>query len=424
MKALALLLCAGLSCMAAAGQTFSRWFTDATLRVDYIFAGDSASQQIYLDALSRTDGWAGRRHALDSLCLQGNGRITMRDAATDSVIYRTSFSSLFQEWQATEEAARVCKSFENCFLLPLPKQPANVTVELSNSRRQTTARLTHRVDPQDILIRHIGQHPAPSRYLLRSGSPEECIDIVMVPEGYTEAEMDVFYRDATAATEALFAHEPFKTYRSRFNVVAAHLPSKESGVSVPLKGEWKETTLGSHFSTFYSDRYLTTLQLKTLHNVLAGIPYEHIVILANTDTYGGGGIYNAYLLTTTHNKDFLPVVVHEFGHSFAGLADEYFYDDEYVELYPNDVEPWERNITTLVDFADKWQDMVPSGTAVPTPPDGKDVYEKVGVYEGAGYQSKGVYRGCQECRMKVNSAPSFCPVCRRALTELIRFYTR
>ena len=203
MKALALLLCAGLSCMAAAGQTFSRWFTDATLRVDYIFAGDSASQQIYLDALSRTDGWAGRRHALDSLCLQGNGRITMRDAATDSVIYRTSFSSLFQEWQATEEAARVCKSFENCFLLPLPKQPANVTVELSNSRRQTTARLTHRVDPQDILIRHIGQHPAPSRYLLRSGSPEECIDIVMVPEGYTEAEMDVFYRDATAATDSL-----------------------------------------------------------------------------------------------------------------------------------------------------------------------------------------------------------------------------
>ena len=262
MKALALLLCAGLSCMAAASQTFSRWFTDATLRVDYIFAGDSASQQIYLDALSRTDGWAGRRHALDSLCLQGNGRITMRDAATDSVIYRTSFSSLFQEWQATQEAARVRKSFENCFLLPLPKQPANVTVELSNSRRQTTARLTHRVDPQDILIRHIGQRPAPSRYLLRSGSPEECIDIVMVPEGYTEAEMDVFYRDATAATEALFAHEPFKTYRSRFDVVAAHLPSKESGVSVPLKGEWKETTLGSHFSTFYSDRYLTTLQLK------------------------------------------------------------------------------------------------------------------------------------------------------------------
>ena len=170
--------------------------------------------------------------------------------------------------------------------------------------------------------------------------------------------------------------------------------------------------------------YLTTLQLKTLHNALAGIPYEHIIILANTATYGGGGIYNSYLLTTTHNKEFLPVVVHEFGHSFAGLADEYFYDDQYVEMYPTDVEPWERNITTLVNFDEKWKSMVPRGTHIPTRPDGKDVYEKIGVYEGGGYQSKGVYRACQECRMKINAAPVFCPVCRKALTDLIQFYTR
>lgn len=424
MKALLSLLCACLVSLGAAAQDFSQWFDDQTLRVDYTFAGDSATQQIYLDALTRTDHWAGRRHRLDSLCLKGNGQITMRDEQTGTVIYCTSFSSLFQEWQGTPEAGKVRKSFENCFLLPMPKRPAHVTVELCNYRQEVTSQLTHRVDPKDILIRHIGRHPAPFRYLQQGGSPEECIDVVMVPEGYTEVEIPTFYRDATAATEAIFAHEPFKTYRNRFNVVAVDLPSKESGVSVPLQNDWKETTLSSNFSTFYSDRYLTTLQLKTLHNALAGIPYEHIIILANTATYGGGGIYNSYLLTTTHNKDFLPVVVHEFGHSFAGLADEYFYDDEYVEMYPTDVEPWERNITTLVHFDEKWKSMVPPGTRIPTRPDGKDVYEKIGVYEGGGYQSKGVYRACQECRMKINAAPVFCPVCRKALTDLIQFYTR
>lgn len=424
MKTLLTLLCTCLVSLGAAAQNFSQWFDNQTLRVDYTFAGDSATQQIYLDALTRTDHWAGRRHNLDSLCLKGNGQITMRDEQTGTVIYRTSFSSLFQEWQGTPEAGKVRKSFENCFLLPMPKRPARVTVELCNYRQEVTSQLTHRVDPKDILIRHIGRQPAPFRHLLQGGSPEECIDIVMVPEGYTEAEIPVFYRDAAAATEAIFAHEPFKTYRNRFNVVAVDLPSKESGVSVPLEQQWKETTLSSNFSTFYSDRYLTTLQLKTLHNALAGIPYEHIIILANTATYGGGGIYNSYLLTTTHNKEFLPVVEHEFGHSFAGLADEYFYDDQYVEMYPTDVEPWERNITTLVNFDEKWKSMVPRGTHIPTRPDGKDVYEKIGVYEGGGYQSKGVYRACQECRMKINAAPVFCPVCRKALTDLIQFYTR
>lgn len=139
----------------------------------------------------------------------------------------------------------------------------------------------------------------------------------------------------------------------------------------------------------------------------------------------GGGIYNSYTLTTAHHPAFRPVVVHEFGHSFGGLGDEYYYDDEYAAMYSKDVEPWEQNITTLKDFDSKWKDMLPQGTPVPTPASDKkeDLYTKVGVYEGAGYQSKGVYRGCQECRMKINEAPVFCPVCRRALERLIRFYT-
>lgn len=143
--------------------------------------------------------------------------------------------------------------------------------------------------------------------------------------------------------------------------------------------------------------------------MLAGIPYEHIIILANTDNYGGGGIYNSYTLTTAHHPLFNQVVVHEFGHSFAGLADEYYYDDQYSDYYHSDCEPWEQNITTMYDFASKWQDMM-----------GQD---GVGLYEGAGYKSKGVWRGAPDCRMKTNKAPGFCPVCQRAIERIIRFYT-
>jgi len=418
-------LCFLLGATAVDAQSFDDWFEDQTLRVDYIFAGDSLNQAVYVDKLVRVPGWAGRRVNLDSLYLLGNGDLTLRDEATGRVIYRNSFSTLFQEWQGTPEAGRVRKSFENPFLLPFPKKPALLTVELRDFRQEVTAALTHRIDPDDILIHRAGQRVPPHRYLVEGGDPRRCIDVAIVAEGYTESEMELFYRDAAVAAEALFDHEPFRTYRERFNVVAVGLPSAQSGVSIPKRGEWRETALGSHFDTFYSDRYLTTLHLKKLHDALAGIPYEHIIILANTDNYGGGGIFNSYTLTTTHNPQFRPVVVHEFGHSFGGLADEYFYDDQYVAQYRAGVEPWEKNITTLTDFASKWSHLIEAGTPVPTPADGnpEEIYTKVGVYEGAGYQSKGVYRGCQECRMKINAAPAFCPVCREALEGIIRFYT-
>lgn len=227
------------------------------------------------------------------------------------------------------------------------------------------------------------------------------------------------------ACDALFSHEPFKKLKDKFNIVAVASPSEDSGVSIPGQGKWKSTAVSSHFNTFYSDRYLTTSRVKSIHNWLAGIPYEHIIILANTDTYGGGGIYNSYTLTTAHHPDFQPVVVHEFGHSFGGLADEYAYTETPSPQYPYEVEPWEPNITTLIDFDSKWKDMIPEGTAIPTPvaTENADLYTKVGVYEGAGYTQKGLYRPTTECRMKINEAPAFCPVCQRALERLINFYT-
>lgn len=426
MKKLSILcLCTALH-LPVAAQNFSDYFEDKTLRTDYIFTGDATRQEVCLDELTSLPGWAGRRHHLDELPLAGNGEITMTDKATGTVIYRTSFSSLFQEWLGEAEATRVKKGFENSFLLPFPKQPALVTVSLKNAHQEVCASLTHEVRPDDILIHSRGtERITPHRYMHRSGSAEDCIDVAILAEGYTEAEMDVFYKDAQATCEALFAHAPFDKLKDRFNIVAVASPSADSGVSIPLKGEWKSTAVSSHFSTFYSDRYLTTSRVKSIHNWLAGIPYEHIIILANTDTYGGGGIYNSYTLTTAHHPMFKPVVVHEFGHSFGGLADEYFYSDAPSPLYPYDKEPWEPNISTLVDFKSKWQDMVPEGTPVPTPvkKSADEIFTAVGVYEGAGYTSKGIYRPATECRMKINEAPVFCPVCQRSLERLILFYT-
>ena len=383
---------------------------DKTLRVDYIFTGTAKSSEICLDEMSCFDGWAGRRHNLDSVALRGNGQICMKDAQTGEVLYCQSFSTLFQEWQATEEATRVRKSFENVFLLPMPEAKAEVKVEIYDFYGNVSASLRHAVDPADILIRRSAPQPAPHKYLLRNGAPQDCIDVAILAEGYTEAESDLFYQDAQAAMEAILNHKPFDRYKDSFNFVAVALESQESGVSVPGEGEWKDTALKAHFNTFYMDRYLTTLRLKNLHDKLSGIPYEHIVILANTDTYGGGGIYNSYTLTTAHHPAFKPVVLHEFGHSFAGLGDEYYYDDMYTEFYYPEAEPWEQNLTTMKDFDSKWKDMLDAGQAE--------------LLEGGGYQSKGVWRPAKDCRMHTNKAEAFCPVCQRAISRLIEFYTK
>lgn len=414
-------------------SAFGLMAQDKTLRVDYIFSGTDKTQEIALDEMSCFDGWAGRRCNMDNVPVRGNGQICMTAAATGRVLYRQSFSTLFQEWQTTEEATRLRRAFENVFLLPMPSGPAVVNVELYDFKGNVSASFCHLVDPADILIRKIDPDPAPHRYILKSGDPADKIDVAVVAEGYTASEADAFYADAKKAVDAILAHKPFDRYSDRFNFVAVALPSGESGVSVPGECVWKETALGSHFNTFYMDRYLTTLRLRQMHDALCGIPYEHIVILANTDTYGGGGIFNSYTLTTAHHSSFEPVVVHEFGHSFAGLADEYYYDDQFVEYYYPECEPWEQNITTLFDFSSKWDDMLPQFISIPTPQPEGDIWKHIadgtseetflGVYEGGGYQSKGVYRPFPDCRMKTNAADGFCPVCQRAIARIIEFYT-
>lgn len=407
-------------------QNFNDYFVDKTLRVDYIFAGNKEKQMIAVDELSVMPKWYGKKQRLSELPVEGNGQITVKDHHSGKVIYRNSFSTLFQEWLSEPGSATNTQSFENVFLVPMPKDTVDITLDLRNNRRQIMTSLTHQVAPTDILIHHKGDSPTPYITLQQAADITKCIHIAYVAEGYTQEEMPIFIKDAKEATEAIFSHEPFKSTRERFNIVAVKSPSKESGPSEPGKGIWKQTALSSHFDTFYSDRYLTTLNLKDLHNWLAGIPYEHIIVLVNSTRYGGGGILNSYNLTTCHQEWFKPVVVHEFGHSFAGLADEYAYESEEIPMYPHDIEPWEDNITTLVDFHNKWEMLIEKGTKIPTPLSKKSkiATNKVGLFEGAGYSPKGVYRGVQDCRMRINETPEFCIVCKKALQKVIDFYTK
>ena len=423
-----LMLCCGLT---VGAQTFEEWFEDKTLRLDYVFAGDASRQELYVDQLSQLPRWFGRRTRLAELPLAGNGQITVRAHRSQQVIYRHAFSTLFQEWLATDEAKHVRRSFENVFLVPFPRDTVDVTVELFDFHSRVQASMTHTVSPTDILISHKGEgtktphagmanaargdgqrrtrgFQTPYVTLQQAADTTRCIRIAYVPEGYTEEQMFSFLDHCRIAMEALFRHEPFKAMRARFNIIALLAPSVDSGVSEPGNGLWLNTALDSHFDTFYSQRYLTTLHLKRLHDLLAGTPYEHIIILANTSHYGGGGIYNSYNLSYTGGEKFESVVVHEFGHSFGGLADEYPYGDD-DPMYFSDTEPWEPNLTTLHDFSSKWQNLIDDGRA--------------SLIEGGGYLSKGVWRGKEDCRMRTNEEPDFCPVCQQALRRLINFYT-
>ena len=244
----------------AHAQRFNDYFEDATLRIDYTFAGNVHEQHVTLDKLNRLPRWYGKRQRLTQVPVEGYGQVIVRHHASGKEIYRQSFSTLFQEWLSYDEAQHTSRSFENVFLVPMPKDTADITLELYNNRRTIMTTFTHQVSPKDILIRRIGeQHRTPFVQLLAPKDTSRCIHIAFIAEGYQPSEMSTFIADATLSMDAIFAHEPFKSLKDRFSIVAVQAPSVDSGTSIPSKGIWKRTALSSHFDTFYSERYLTTL---------------------------------------------------------------------------------------------------------------------------------------------------------------------
>lgn len=403
-------------------QNFDTYFEDKTLRLDYIFAGNNKQQYAFLDELIANNKWNGRKVNLDKLLLQGNGQIRVKDLKSNQIIYQQSYSTLFHEWLTLDEAKSENKSFENTFLVPFPKSEILVEVITFDGNRNEVVLLSHQVNPNDILIKKLSQAPELKTQVLHKAKIENPIRVAIVAEGFTKAEMPLFLTKANDVVTELFKHKAFKDNENAFNIIAVETISEESGVSNPHANVWKNSILQSNFGTFYSERYLTTSRIKNLHNQLAGTDYEHIIILANTDIYGGGGIFNAYTLTTSNHKKFAPVVVHEFGHSFAGLADEYFYESDVFEnTGTSKIEPWEQNITSLAYFDLKWKDMLQKQTPIPTETNDLKKY-RIGVFEGL--KGNGLYIPSHDCRMKTNEATDFCPVCSRAINHLIEFYTK
>lgn len=415
-----------LASVALYAQEFDANFVDKTLRIDYTLLGNASEQHVALRDMSSTDNWWGRRVNLDNVPLKGNGDLTLYDADTHEVIYKTSFSSLFQEWITTPEAKTITKSFEFTLLVPMPQRAVLAEIVIRDNTDKES-KLAHIIDPNDVLIRNRNnQQAAPHVYTHQGGDSKECIDVVILAEGYRIDELDTFYEDAMITTSEILSYEPFKSHKDKFNFIAVYSASADTNVSVPQDEAWRDTAVGSNFMTFYMERYLTSGEVYAMYDLATNIPCEHFIILANTATYGGGGIYNSYTLTTAHHPSFRPVVVHEFGHSFGGLGDEYFYDsaDNNDEMHSLAHEPWEPNITTLVDFDSKWADMVAEGIEIPTAVTAeRSENYVVGVYEGGGYRSKGIFRPVDVCRMRNNTAERFCPVCERALERVILHQT-
>lgn len=409
--------------VADAAVDYSSCFTGKTMRYDFHHAGDSKTEFYYFDKLIREGDWAGSQVSLINPFDYGEQHFRVVDNATGKVIYKNNYCTLFNEWQTTAEAASAQRSFPEGVIFPEPKNDFTIEFYARNKgTKEWEKRYSHSVSVKDYNI-----YPACASYenvdIHIGGNVANSLDIVLLPDGFTAAEKDKFIAACNMWSDALFSYAPFGQNRHRINVRAVWAPSQESGISVPGKGEWKNTLLSCRFYTFGSERYQMTEEFQKVRDVASSAPYECIFILTNTDKYGGGGIYNFYGLGSAGKTGFTgEVYVHEFGHSLMGLGDEYIEVGNTVSaLYPEGVEPWEANLTRFVDFNGKWEKRIAEGTEIPTVvAEGSTEKDwKVGAYEGGGYLEKGIYRGWPECMMK--ALTDFCPVCQDAISRYLDY---
>jgi hypothetical protein len=463
-----LLLCAGVS---AASDTFQKYFSDETCRFDFIHSGTKGSEQIALDKIYAEGPWAGSVNGLiDSLNL-GEYLFKVIDAGSGAEIYSRGYSTVFNEWQTTDEALHgTVRGFQESVRFPMPLKKVRLEFYRRDKRMTFNRFFETEVDPASVDIIRDAKIPAISVVPIQvNGAPHEKVDLVVLGDGYTRKEMDQFLIDARHYTKQLFATEPFRSRRNDFNVRAVCLPSDESGIDQPDKNIWRRTALGTSYNSFGSARYVLTTENKSLRNAAALAPYDFICVLVNTARYGGGGIFQLYATCfarpetkeTAWYSDY--VFVHEFGHEFGGLGDEYYTSDvPYNDFLQAGVEPWEPNVASDVSRDKlKWRAMVAASTPLPTEwnkqlfdslasalrslqKSAPDYNEKrkllaleqdrfladhplkniVGAFEGAGYASKGLYRPAVNCRMFSKSLVDFDPVCSRAISRMIDFYTK
>jgi hypothetical protein len=415
----------GLHAQSQTRKGFSDFFTDKNLRIDYELVGNYCTEQFVLKDLKIEGIWAGPRIFPDTTATDlGNYRLLVYDSVSNQLIYKYGFCNLFQEWQTTNEAKINFQAYYQVNLVPFPLETIKVRFEkLNNDNPGFTLITEFYINPDNKFIRR--ESGFNYIYTLIHGDDhkvEDKVDIAFLAEGYTNEEMAKFRSDVKQVWEYMSSIPPYNKYQDNFNIYAVECPSIESGTDIPVKQIYKNTILNTSFSTFDTPRYLTTSDIKSIYNSASVVPHDFIIILINSKEYGGGGFYNFYAASTIDHKFSLKVIVHEFGHCLGGLADEYYSSSvAYDSFYSLKKEPWEPNITTLIDFQSKWKNLLDSTIVIPTPRT-PEFADKLGVFEGGGYSAKGIYSPKQDCVMKSNNLKHFCPVCEKAIEKVILFY--
>jgi hypothetical protein len=456
---------------AQARASFDADFSAGTMRVDYFHSGTAAEEHISLDRVVSDGPWPGSRSRLLDDSNFGKYIFEVADRATNRLLYSRGFSSIYGEWETTAEAKKNWRTFSESQRFPWPRRPVQVTLKKRDEQNVFREIWTAAIDPNSRFVVRADVAPRGRVWaVFENGAPADKVDLLILGDGYTAAELEKFHADVKRLTDALFQEEPFRSRRSDFNVRAMDLPAAESGVSRPIAGVFRRSPLSTHYSSFDSERYVLTYDNRTVRDVASAAPYDFMILLVNERMYGGGGIYNLYSTAAAGNAFAVYLFVHEFGHNFGGLGDEYYTSDVAYETgQAEKPEPWEPNLTALHDPANlKWKDLVEAGTPIPTPWN-KEEFEKqslavqerrrklrasgasedemerlfsdqqaaetkllaaspfagkVGAFEGAGYETKGLYRPRTDCIMFARDAVGFCPVCRRAIERVMDLYTR
>lgn len=472
--------------MAQPQPDFQQYFVDKTMRIDFYHIGDAKNEIITLDQIYQQGNWAGSTKNLIDPFNNGRYYIKIYDADSNELLYSKGYNSYFGEYQTSDPALRgIQRTYHESALIPYPKQKIKFVVEHRDRQNNLSPFFETEIDPGDVsIIKEKISSDVSVFTELKNGSPHEKVDLVFLAEGYIEQEKLKFEKDLHKFSNVFLEQEPYKSHKNSFNIYGVFKPSEESGCDEPRHDSFKNTVLNSTFNSLGSARYLLTEDNKSLRDIAAHVPYDAVVIMVNHNRYGGGGIYNFFCTFTAHNQWSEYLFLHEFGHSFGGLADEYYSSSTaYNDFYPPGVEPTEPNITALLDPVNlKWQQLITPGIEIPTPWNKKafdridSTYQikrqelnkkiarlkrehapesqikaaqeeasahsrkfagilgnflkkskyagKVGAFEGAGYSSKGLYRPMLDCIMFSKGKKPYCKVCEQAIIKIIEQYSK
>ncbi len=405
-------------------KNFEDYFIDRTLRFDFMFSGDAGKTLVYPVSMKEEPFWGGPGALPEGTDVPGNFRYELFEETSDTLIYVRGFCTLFQEWQTTPDAKNTERSFYEVATMPFPRNKCRFVLSKREKDGSFLKLFETAVDPENYFILKEDPLKVNVTRIYGSGDPQNSVDLAFIAEGYTANDMEKFRTDVKMMADALFIEAPFREYKDKFNIWAVESVSQDAGTDIPGEKLYANTILNSTFYTFNLDRYLTTTDIKMVNDYAASVPHDNIIVLINSERYGGGGVYNYYSGTTVGHALSKIVFIHEFGHGFAGLADEYYSSTvAYDEFYPLNVEPWEPNITTRVNFSNKWGEMIKPGIPVPTPAEEKYKNE-TGLFEGGGYSAKGIFRPEFDCRMKSNGPKGYCSVCAEAVRKTIQYYIK